>query len=190
MTYKKITENGLDYEVVIGKGKENDDRWDINKDTFQYQDVLDDFSNAHEIRIATYSFTFMYTNKEIPMYDILSNPLGLLNDLRDDQSVWMVICPEASRSKDNKNLSYDSNAKELKETLDNMKLPANFHIAFSESNHAKIISTENIAYVGSANFTQGSMKNFEAGVIIRNKGIVKGINSSFQELWGSSDKFI
>ncbi len=56
--------------------------------------------------------------------------------------------------------------------LDNL-MPDNFacasEIYFSFSNHAKVLIVDDIAYVGSANFTEASAQNFEAGVIITGK---------------------
>ncbi|WAG57924.1 phospholipase D-like domain-containing protein [Clostridium estertheticum] len=46
---------------------------------------------------------------------------------------------------------------------------------FNFSNHSKIILTENIAYIGSANASDESDKNFESGVIIKDKMIITEI---------------
>ena len=37
---------------------------------------------------------------------------------------------------------------------------------FNFSNHAKIVGTENIVYIGSANFSNESKNNIESGIII------------------------
>lgn len=41
------------------------------------------------------------------------------------------------------------------------------------SNHAKIIMTDNIAYVGSSNFSEESADNFESGFISRDVDFIK-----------------
>lgn len=56
--------------------------------------------------------------------------------------------------------------------LDNLN-PENFECAsevyFCFKNHAKALVVDDIAYVGSANFTEASAQNFEAGVLLTEK---------------------
>ncbi|WP_228483147.1 phospholipase D-like domain-containing protein, partial [Pseudomonas aeruginosa] len=57
--------------------------------------------------------------------------------------------------------------------------PGNFscHLStfFNQKNHAKIIMTENIAYIGSQNFSDESRNNFESGIIIRDSDVIMQI---------------
>jgi hypothetical protein len=53
------------------------------------------------------------------------------------------------------------------------KFQSNPNVAFNFSNHAKIIGTENIVYVGSANYSDESKDNIESGTIIRDKLFIK-----------------
>src|SRR5690606_12445000 len=44
-------------------------------------------------------------------------------------------------------------------------------------NHSKILLTENLGYVGSSNFSFGSNNNYEAGVLIRDRKLIKELKS-------------
>ena len=46
-------------------------------------------------------------------------------------------------------------------------------------NHAKLVGTENVLYVGSANYNDYSHKNYEAGMIIRDKNSIKEIYEKY-----------
>lgn len=49
------------------------------------------------------------------------------------------------------------------------------------SSHAKIIGTENIVYIGSANFSNESKNNIESGIIIENKEFIQKLYHEFFE---------
>lgn len=69
-----------------------------------------------------------------------------------------------------------------------------------ESNHSKLFITDDFAFVGSANFSFGSNRNYESGVIFENKEIVEEIaeyyrstlleNSKFTNVPDSFDPFV
>ncbi len=50
---------------------------------------------------------------------------------------------------------------------------------FNVHNHAKIIGTEDIVYIGSANFSNESANNIETGVIIEDKVFIQKLYSEF-----------
>lgn len=43
---------------------------------------------------------------------------------------------------------------------------------FCFENHAKIVVVDNIAYIGSANLTNGSKYNFEAGILTDDQNVI------------------
>lgn len=57
--------------------------------------------------------------------------------------------------------------------------PTAFSISFNFFNHAKIIGTENIVYIGSANFSNESKQNIETGVIIEDSAFVPDYMMNF-----------
>ena len=56
-------------------------------------------------------------------------------------------------------------------------------------NHVKIISTENICYIGSQNFSYGSTNNHEAGIILRDKKIISEVFQEFDKIFDSGVKY-
>lgn len=61
---------------------------------------------------------------------------------------------------------------------------------FNFNNHAKIIGTENVVYIGSQNFSVASKNNYEAGIITRDKEFIKNLyDSFFEELKQNSEPY-
>lgn len=128
-----------------------------------YEDVLNDFENAKHIRIVTYNIS-----KELEM------KLNKLRQLNKNSDV-KIITNIPGRFE-----QYYGRAKERANNniVDYMKKvsPSNFisdsSSFFNFNNHSKIFATENIAYIGSANFSDESDNNFECGVLFTDKTIV------------------
>lgn len=59
-----------------------------------------------------------------------------------------------------------------------------------ESNHSKIFLSDKIAYIGSANFSVGSNSNYECGIVIKNKEIIRKIRNTFLAELLEESKFI
>src|SRR5690606_26605325 len=49
----------------------------------------------------------------------------------------------------------------------------NVEVYFEYDNHAKIIATNNIAYIGSANFAPASKHNYECGVLVSGQALTR-----------------
>ncbi|MBI4327920.1 MAG: hypothetical protein HY674_22030 [Chloroflexi bacterium] len=73
--------------------------------------------------------------------------------------------------------------------LDNL-VPDNFacasEVCFSFENHAKALIVDDMAYVGSANFTKASANNYEAGVIVTEKGEIQQLRAFIEKIRTSS----
>lgn len=99
----------------------------------------------------------------------------------------IVALPGLKRKEEKGRIDFNAYTVEsLKQEMDNLleilaidqfeKPP---YIAVCFNNHAKIIGTENILYVGSANYSEQSYYNAEAGVLIRDKQAIQNIYSEF-----------
>lgn len=55
------------------------------------------------------------------------------------------------------------------------KLGAKVNVIFSYINHSKIIATDKIAYIGSANYSDSSKNNFEAGILLNDPTAIEQI---------------
>ncbi|PFZ38015.1 hypothetical protein COL77_26045 [Bacillus wiedmannii] len=139
--------------------------------SFGYKEVLDDFKNASYINIVTYNIS--------KKNELL---LNRLKEVKNDVEVNFI-----TNIPNRHNTYYDSPyrrpSKTALETIESYcsKLdPKNFNchmsVYFNFNNHTKIIMTNNIAYIGSQNFSDESSKSYETGILIRGANEVEKIN--------------
>jgi hypothetical protein len=128
-----------------------------------YEEVLEDFKNAKQIRVVTYNISKQ-----------LETRLNKLRQLNHNSDIKIITSIPGRFEQ-----YYGSAKKRASATIvDYMKKlsPSNFtndsSSFFNFNNHSKIFATENIAYIGSANFSEESDNNFECGVLFRDKAIV------------------
>lgn len=140
-----------------------------------YKEVLSDFQQAKTIRIITYNIS---KNEK---YDYL------LEALKDTEADIRFITNVPSRMDayyNSKAGNYmRSNARKNIEIyiskLDPNNFTPNFLPYFNVKNHAKLIGTENIVYIGSANYSNESENNIEAGILIRDKDFIAKLYTDF-----------
>lgn len=143
----------------------------VGRDFINYKEVLEDFKNARCIRIITYNISKNNYRNEL---------IDALKMVAEDVDV-KIISNIPSRMKnyynshggDKMRSNYRKSFSAYLERLN----PENFHsnpeVSFNFTNHAKIIGTENVLYIGSANYSDESKDNIEAGTIIRDKEAIK-----------------
>ena len=155
---EKIRGNG-EYELILSQGE------------CGYQTILDDFENANEIHIVT--------------YNISRQDRSLLESLKqlDDSVDVKIITNIPSRFENYFSEGNRNNARgNIQYYLSNLRpdqYQLNFLAFFNFSNHSKIIMTENIAYIGSANYSSESARNIECGFITRDSCIINQIKEIF-----------
>lgn len=146
----------------------------LSKDTFGYQEVLDDFQNTSQVNIVTFNIS---KNE--------NNLIEKLEELDEDVVVNVVtnipnrfetyIVPRYKQYKTPAQRALES-IEYYCDTLDSANFSCDVSLFFNFNNHSKIIATNNIAYIGSANFSDESKSNIEAGIIIKNPADVEKIN--------------
>ncbi|MEG0691862.1 MAG: phospholipase D-like domain-containing protein [Oscillospiraceae bacterium] len=140
-----------------------------------YKEVLDDFQQAKIIRIITYNIS---KNQKFD---------ALLDALKDTEANIRLITNIPSRMdiyhKSKAGNYMRSNARKNIEIyiskLDPNNFTTNFFPYFNIKNHAKVIGTENIVYIGSANYSNESANNIEAGILIKDKEFIKRLYADF-----------
>ncbi len=145
----------------------------FGRESYNYQKVIDDFVNAKKIRIITYNIS------KNPYRNILLNALKNVHETTDVKIITNIPSrmptyynnPAGEAMKK----GYRNNFAAYLERLNPENFNCNFNVAFAFSNHAKIIGTENVLYIGSANYSDESADNFESGTIITNKSLIKQI---------------
>lgn len=149
---------------------DSDTEFVFSKDSLCFQKVINSFNSAESISIVTYSLpssktekdSFLMnsileaTKKEIPV-KIITNIPGRFEEYYTDRS------KHVSRQKISKYLEF----------LNPKKYDYLLRIYFNFNNHIKIIMKNEIAYVGSANFSEASENNYESGIISRNTSFIR-----------------
>lgn len=142
----------------------------LSKGRINYQAVLDDFSNAKQVRVLTYNISKKNYKNEL---------IDALKSLSEDVDV-QIISNIPSRMPNYYNTpagaayreKYRSSYSVYLDRLNPEHFPSNPQVAFNFDNHAKIIGTDNIVYIGSANYSDESKDNFESGTLIRDKDFI------------------
>ena len=147
------------------------------KDGLNYQEVLDEFSKAKIVRIMTFNIS------KDKGYDQLLDEIQKLSDDVDVQFITNIPShfdryynsPRGEAMRRN----FRDNCGVYLKKLNPDKFPLQSRTFFNFTNHAKIVGTENVVYIGSANFSNESKDNIETGVIIRDKVFIKKLYSEF-----------
>lgn len=140
-----------------------------------YREVLDDFQQAKIIRIITYNISKNQKND------------ALLDALKDTEAEIRLITNVPSRMDTYYNSSAGNNMRSAARKnieiyiskLDPNNFTTNFLPYFNVKNHAKLIGTENVVYIGSANYSNESANNIEAGILIKDKEFIKNLYKGF-----------
>ena len=140
-----------------------------------YKEVLDDFSTAEVIRIITYNISKNQRNDR------------LLDALKDVDADIQLITNVPSRMGQYFNTNAGNNMRSAARNNINIYIskldPNNFQHKFvpyfNVHNHAKLIGTENIVYIGSANYSNESASNIETGVLIEDKDFIQKLYNEF-----------
>ena len=144
----------------------------FGKDEFIYQPVLDDFQNAKFIGIMTFNIS---PRADSSLLDSLKNAC-----LNGTDTTIITNIPQRYLSYYKQ--EYAIAAKDKIELYLRQLNPKNYGMRlspyFAFKNHAKIIMTENIVYLGSSNFSDESSKNFECGTISSDKELIRYLKDS------------
>lgn len=146
-------------------------------DSMNFQEIVDDFSKAKTVRVLTYNIS--KNNYQNRLMDALKGvaedaDVKIITNIPSRMPTYYnCIAGESMRNTYRKSFT----------AYLNRLNPENFQsepdVSFCFDNHAKIIGTENILYIGSANFSDESSGNFESGTIIRDKDIIAKVYEEF-----------
>ena len=140
-----------------------------------YREVLNNFQAAKTIRIITYNIS-----KSI-QYDELLDALRVTD--ADVQIITNVPSRMDTYYRTPKGEQMRSTARDnihiYLSKLNPGSFPKPFMPYFNVNNHAKLIGTENIVYIGSANYSNESAYNIESGVLIEDKTFIQRLYAEF-----------
>lgn len=141
----------------------------FSKNELGYQEVLDDFDNASEIIIITYNIS----EKQNALVSALKKAGDhcVINVITNIPSRWDTYYGDVFRSKARQKINL------YLSKLNPKELGLDSTVFFDFSNHGKIIMTNSIVYVGSANYSEESANNSEFGFISKDTEFIEFIKS-------------
>lgn len=139
-----------------------------SKNELGYQEVLDRFKDAKQITI----ITFNISEKQNTLVNALkkAGDSCIINVITNIPNRWETYYGDAFRDKARKKINLYM-TKLMPESLG-----AKTAVFFDFSNHGKIIMTDSIVYVGSANYSEESANNTEFGFLSEDKELIEFIN--------------
>lgn len=140
-----------------------------SKNELGYQEVLDEFKAASEITIITYNIS----EKNNALVNALrqAGEHCTINVITNIPSRWETYYGDTYRDRARQKINL------YMTKLKPESLGVKAKVFFDFTNHGKIIMTDSIAYVGSANYSEESAKNTEFGFISKDKDFIDFINS-------------
>ena len=157
----------------------NGGRFVSGRGELNYQAVLDDFPKANIIRIITFNISRNQRQN------------SLLNALKTASAADVqFITNIPSRMKEyfntdagrNMRNSAQQNIQAYIAKLNPDNYEGTFIPYFNPHNHAKLVGTENIVYIGSANYSNESAENIESGVLIEDKVFIQRLYTEFFDM--------
>lgn len=148
-----------------------------------FQPVIDDFEHSERILIVTYNVS----SRNNKLLDAVGNSGASATIISNIPSRFpRYFGPNAEQLKNSARRQIETYLKRLDPT----RFDAEVEVYFNFENHAKIIMTENIAFVGSANFSDESGANWECGVITSNEVTLVNLESVIEEIKRDSIQYL
>lgn len=171
---------------MLKKTNINNGEITLSYNDYGYQEVINDFPTAQEIIVVTYNISKPDTR--------------LLDELKTlDKNVSVTFITNIPQRHDTYYKSNQrttpadrafANIKDYFNQLDRNQYNCDLTVYFCFENHSKIILTENIAYIGSGNFSDESKNNIEAGIILNNQEDIQAVkNNLIQEIISRSVRY-
>lgn len=134
-----------------------------------FEEVLDRFDTAKEIYIVTFNISAR-NNSLVNALKKVSDCCEI-NVITNIPSRWEMYYKERFRENAEKNINL------YLTKLNPESIGSKISVFFNFSNHGKIIMTDTIAYIGSANYSEESADNTEFGFIIDDKDFIEYIKT-------------
>lgn len=151
----------------------------LSKDEHGFQEVVDSIAYAEWVTLVTYNVS----TKDRNLLDLLRKCEARVRLITMIPSRFETYTSDAARKR---------GARAIGEYLAAVN-PENFgplaRVFFCFANHAKIILTDVVGYVGSANYSAASAGNWEAGVIIRDSTALAAIAAAVDEIEADSVEY-
>lgn len=156
----------------------------LTKDESGYQEVIDALPGASWVEVVTFNIS-QKQDKLLSALRGLDAPVRLIADIPGRLDEYWGTSQKAKYIKEKAAADIELYMEKL--------APEEFgplaSISFCFSNHAKIILTDSVGYVGSANYSEESAKNWEAGIIVRDLKALTRISKFMDEIEKDSIRY-
>ncbi|MGE3806528.1 MAG: phospholipase D-like domain-containing protein, partial [Gemmataceae bacterium] len=156
----------------------------LTKDESGYQEVVEAFPTASWVEVVTFNIS-QKQDKLLSALRGLEAPLRLIADIPGRLDKYWGSSQKAKYIK-------EKAAADIQLYMEKLA-PEEFgplaSISFCFSNHAKIIITDTVGYVGSANYSEESARNWEAGIIVRDPESLKLVSRFVDEIERDSIRY-
>jgi hypothetical protein len=160
------------HKITIANGVIN-----LSKGEIGFKDVLDDFINATHVNIVTYNISKNESELIEKLEELGENVVvNIVTNIPGRFESYIVPKGKVYKTPAQRGLE---SIEYYCSVLDPVNFTSDVSLYFNFNNHAKIISTNNVAYIGSANYSDESSNNYEAGIIIRDQVEIDKINKIF-----------
>ena len=150
-------------------------RFVASDDELNYIDVLKDFPNAKTIRIITYNISKdTKQDKLLAAIQRCTGDVQIITNVPNRMPIYFN-----SPAGQNMRERARENIRVYLSKLNPDHFQSGFIPFFNVHNHAKIVGTENIVYIGSANYSNESANNIESGVLIEDKQFIRQLYRDF-----------
>lgn len=147
-----------------------DAKFVYSKDDLGYQEVLDDFKTTSTITIVTYNLSNDNDDLLISAVRAASEHCSI-NIITNIPSRWETYYTANARNRAKKQIGL------YLSKLSSETFRKDSSIFFDFFNHGKIIMTDSVVYIGSANYSSGSASHTEFGFISRDPKFIQYITS-------------
>lgn len=147
-----------------------DAKFVYSKDDLGYQEVLDDFKTTSTITIVTYNLSNDNDDLLISAVRAASEHCSI-NIITNIPSRWETYYTANARNRAKKQIGL------YLSKLSSETFRKDSSIFFDFSNHGKIMMTDSVVYIGSANYSSGSASHTEFGFISRDPKFIQYITS-------------
>jgi hypothetical protein len=151
----------------------------LSKGEHAYREIVDAIPTAQAVTVLTYNLSKKYSK--------------LLDVLKQCPAEVRLITHIPSRFNSYGGPTYRQTAAKAITAYLKMLDPNTFglqaRVCFCFSNHCKIIMTESIGYVGSANYSEESATNWEAGIIVRDPAVLAKLADYVGEIEADSIRY-
>jgi ssDNA-binding Zn-finger/Zn-ribbon topoisomerase 1 len=149
----------------------------LSNNDYGYEEILRNFDAAASVTITTFNVS-KNRDKLLELLRSLDVPLRVISNIPNRKKV---------EKENNQDLS-DAVAAYLK-VLNPEEFGPSTSIYFCFRNHSKVIATDKIGYIGSANYSDESAGNWEFGVVIRDSVAIAQVIASVDEIQKDSIRY-